>query len=61
MIAETLKMIGKTETSTINIERRKTIIVVLVVEITTNKTHINAQQTNPPKMAKKNGLHQLKL
>ena len=60
-IGETLKMIGKLRISTINIERRKTIIVVLAVEVTTNKTHINPQQTNPSKMTRKNGLHQLKL
>ena len=47
-------MIGKVETGTINRERRKTMIVVLEVEVTTNITHI----TNKPiKMTKKNGLH----
>ena len=50
-------MIGKVETGTINTERRKTIITVLEVEVTTNITHINLQQANPTKMTKKNGLH----
>ena len=49
------------QTSTINREIRKTMIAVLAVEVTTNITHINSQQTRPLKMAKKNGLHQLKL
>ena len=39
-IAETPKMIGKVGTGTINRERRKTMIVVLEVEVTTNITHI---------------------
>ena len=46
-------MIGKVETATINRERRKTMIAVLEVEVTTNITHINSQQPNPLKM---NGL-----
>ena len=54
-------MIGKVETGTINRERRKTMVAVLAVEVTTNLTHINPQQTNPLKMRKKSGLHQLKL
>ena len=32
-------------------------IAILEVEVTTNITHINPQQTNPLKMTKKNGLH----
>ena len=28
-----------------------------ILEVTTNITHINAQQTNPLKMTKKNGIH----
>ena len=56
-IEETLKVIGKVETGTINRERRKTIIVVFEVEVTTNITHINPQQTNPLKMTKNNDLH----
>ena len=55
------KMIRKVETGTINRERRKTMIAVLTVEVTTNITHINFHQRNPLKMTKKNGLHQLKL
>ena len=43
-------MIGKVETSTINRERRKIMITVLAVEVTTNIMHINPQQTNPLKM-----------
>ena len=54
-------MIGKVETGTINRERRKTMTVVLEVEVTTSISHINLQQTNPLKMTKKNDLHQLKL
>ena len=54
-------MIGKVETGTINRERRKTMVAVLAVEVTTNITDINPQQTNPLKMRKKSGLHQLKL
>ena len=50
-------MIEKAETGTINRERRKTMIVVLEAEVTTNITHIKPQQTNPLKMTKKNGLH----
>ena len=46
-------MIGKGETGTINRERRKTMIAVLAVEVTTNITHINPQQTNPLKNDKK--------
>ena len=40
-------------------ETRKEIsmIAILEVEVTTNITHINPQQTNPLKMTKKNGLH----
>ena len=38
--------IGKVETDTINRERRKTMIIVVAVEVTTNITHINPQQTN---------------
>ena len=37
------------------------LVAVLAVEVTTNITHINPQQTNPLKMRKKSGLHQLKL
>ena len=48
----------KGRTGTINREKRKTMIAV---EVTTNITHINPQQTNPLKMTKQNGLHQLKL
>ena len=51
------KMIGKVETGTINKKRRKTMTVVLEVEVTTNITHINPQQTNSLKMTKKNGPH----
>ena len=54
-------MIGRVETGTINRERRKTMTVVLEVEVTTSISHINLQQTNPLKMTKKNDLHQLKL
>ena len=50
-------MIGKVETGTINRERRKTMMTVLQVEVTTNITHTNLQQTKPTKMTKKNGLH----
>ena len=48
---------GKVETSTINREIRKTMIAVLVVEVITNITHINSQQSKALKMTKKNGLH----
>ena len=48
-------MIRKVETGTINRERRKKMISVLEEEVTTNITHINPQQANPLKMAKKNG------
>ena len=50
-------MTGKVETGTINRGINKTMISVLAVEVTTNITHINSQQTNPLKMTKKNGLH----
>ena len=43
-------MIGKVKTGIINRERRKTMMAVLAVEVTTNITHINPQQTNPLKM-----------
>ena len=46
-------MIGKVETGTTNRERRKTMITVLEVEVTTNITQVNLQQTNPIKMKKK--------
>ena len=46
-------MIGKVETGTINREIRKTMITVLEVEVTSNITHINLQQTNPTKMTKR--------
>ena len=46
-------MIGKVETGTINRERRKTMVAVLAVEVTTNITHINPQQTNSLKNEKK--------
>ena len=52
-IAETPKMIGKVGTGTINRERRKTMRVVLEVEVTTNITHIKPQQTNPLKWQKR--------
>ena len=56
------KMIGKVETDTINREKKKkTIVVVLAVEVKANITHINPKQTNPLKMTKKNDQHQLKL
>ena len=42
-------------------KKKKTRMAVLAVKVTTNITHINIQQTNPLKMIKKNGLHQLKL
>ena len=45
-IAETPKMIGKVETGTINRERRKTMVAVLAVEVTTNITHKSS--TNKP-------------
>ena len=49
------KMIGKVETDTINREKKKkTIVVVLAVEVKANITHINPKQTNPLKMTKKN-------
>ena len=48
------KMIGKVETDTINRERKKTMVVVLAVEVKANITHINPKQTNPLKMTKKN-------
>ena len=54
-------MFGKIETSKIsriNRERKNTIIFALAVEVTTNITHINPQQT---KMTKKNDLHQRKI
>ena len=54
-------MIGKVETSTINRERRKPMVAILAVQVTTNITHINPQRANPLKMRKKSGLHQLKL
>ena len=41
-VAETPKMIGNVKTGLINRERRKTMIAVLAVEVTTNITHINA-------------------
>ena len=47
------KMIEKVETGTINRERRKTMIAILEVEVATNITHINFQQTSPLKMIKK--------
>ena len=50
-------MIGKVEADTINRERRKTVIAVIEVEVTTNITHMNPQQTNPLNMTKKNALH----
>ena len=56
-LAEPPKIIGKVETGTINRESRKTMITVLEVEVTTNITHVNLEQTNPIKMTKKNGLH----
>ena len=43
--------------NSIHRERRKTMIAVSEVEVTTNITHINPQQTNSLKMIKKNGLH----
>ena len=43
-------MTRKVETSTINREIRKTMIAVLVVEVTASITHINSQQTKPLKM-----------
>ena len=56
------KMIGKVETDTINREKKKkTIVVVLAVEVKANITHINPKQTSPLKMTKKNDQHQLKL
>ena len=54
-------MIQRVEPSTIDRERRKTMIAVLPVEVATNITHVNPQQINPLKMAKKNGVHQLNL
>ena len=58
-ISETPKMIGKVETDTIKRERRKTLsmIAVIKVEVTTNITHINPQQTNLLKMIKTNDLY----
>ena len=52
-------MIGKVETDTIKRERRKTLsmIAVIKVEVTTNITHINPQQTNLLKMIKTNDLY----
>ena len=38
-------MIGRVETGTINRERRKTMMALLEVAVTTNRTHINPQQT----------------
>ena len=43
--------------NSIHRERTKTMIAVSEVEVTTNITHINPQQTNSLKMIKKNGLH----
>ena len=54
-------MIGKVDRGTINRERRKTMIAVIAVEVTTNITQINQQQTNPLKMTQKSGIHQLKI
>ena len=56
-IAEPPEMIGKVEIGTVNRERRKTMVTVLEVEVTTNITLINLQQTNPIKITKKNGLY----
>ena len=56
-IAKTPKMTRKVETSTINREIRKTMIAVLVGEVTASRTHINSQQTKPLKMTKKNSLN----
>ena len=56
-VSRTPKIIGKIKTGTINRESRKTMITVLEVEVTTNITHVNLEQTNPIKMTKKNGLH----
>ena len=58
-ISETPKMIGKVETDTIKRERRKTLsmIAVIKVEVTTNITHINPQQTNLLKMIKAKDLY----
>ena len=47
-------MIGKVEASAINRKRRKAMVSVLEVVVTTNITHIKTQQTNPLKMTKKN-------
>ena len=55
-IAESLKMIGKVETGAINRERRKATTSIHEVEVTTNITQKNPQQTNSIKMTKKNGL-----
>ena len=46
-------MIQKVEPSTIDRERRKTMIAVLPVEVATKITYVNPQQINPLKMAKK--------
>ena len=54
-------MSGKEEIGTVNRERRKTMVTVLEVEVTTNITLINLQQTNPIKITKKDGLYYLKL
>ena len=40
-------MIGKVKTCTINRARRKTMIAVLEIEVTSKTTHINSQRTNP--------------
>ena len=54
-------MIEKEEIGRVNRERRKTMVTVLEVEVTTNITLINLQQTNPIKITKKDGLYYLKL
>ena len=56
-IAEPPEMIGKEEIGRVNRERRKTMVTVLEVEVTTNITLINLQQTNPIKITKKDGLY----
>ena len=56
-IAEPPEMTGKEEIGRVNRERRKTMVTVLEVEVTTNITLINLHQTNPIKITKKNGLH----
>ena len=57
--AQSLRQEKKSQYSknSISRERRKTMIAVFEVEVTTNITHINPQQTNSLKMIKKNGLH----